>query len=250
MSRGSRALAATGFALLGVLAFTPTAHADPDPVQVNTGTGWVHDSLTPLFDVSRVFPGWTSTRTLALRNNTADAARLAVSATDIVDRENGCNHPEALVDPTCGANQGELGHEMNIDVYVDAEGDGSFPSSPTWSGNLYDLADPVLVDGAVPAQGVVGLRLTAELPLSSGNETQTDQLGFGFRMSLEGDGSSATVAVQGAKHVRGAGGILQRLPLTGVNVDRWIKGGLWGTLGGIWLLVVIGTARRSVAGQF
>ena len=204
---------------------------------------------------------------------------LALSATDIVEDENGCNGPEAVVDSTCGADQGELGHELELSVYLDPENDGIFEATPRWSGTLHDLASPATLLNGLGGGGVVGLKIVIALPGPSGNETQTDDVDFSFRLTLAGVGEPSTTGTTGGSGVPSTGpgagtttpqgpgsvevppgpgsvvvkgikatrhphpGVLHditsQLPFTGTPLERLVAGGLW--------LVIVGTALSMLA---
>jgi len=189
--RPLRTLLSSLLLLGGGLAFVTAAPASADSwhLSINTGSGWVHDSGAPLFDITRFAPGLSQSSTMQVRNDSPDAADLSLSADNIVELENGCMHSEAVVDTTCGPTQGELGHELIFSVYADPEDDGSYETTPRWTGTLYDLANPVGLLTDLPSAGVVGLRIDMTLPMSSGNETQTDDVDFSFRLTLSGPGS-------------------------------------------------------------
>jgi hypothetical protein len=246
-SRRLAALAAVGAALAVGWPASVAAAANRS-ISIDLGHGWVHDSATPLFDFDRIAPGWTGERTLRVRNDGSGVATLALSAGDIVEAENGCNHPESVVDTSCGGDQGELGHQLQLTVYTDPDGDGVFDTTPAWTGGLYDLRRAAVLAGDVGAHAVTGVRLDATLPDASGNETQTDQVGFDVRLSLEGDTSSGTVEVKGTRTTRSPqhgllGGVTGMLPLTGSPTGRLLAGSLWLLLAG-GALALLGRARR------
>jgi hypothetical protein len=232
------------------------ANADTSDISINTGSGWVHDSTTPLFDVSRLAPGLGQTATLLVRNDTTSAGALALSATDITEYENGCMHSEAVVDTTCGPLEGELGHELLFSVYLDPENDGTFEPTPRWSGTLYDLATPPSLVTGLPGGRVAGLRVDMTLPSSSGNETQTDNVDFAFRLTLAGAGlpastgtSAGSVDVKGIKVTRDPQtGVLHditsQLPFTGTPADRLVAAALWMLVAGAALTLLGATRRR------
>src|SRR4051794_2972490 len=118
------------------------ASAATEFISINTGSGWTHDSVTPLFTVDKLAPGDSRTASLQVRNDSSDSAALSLSSADLVEFENGCMHSEAVIDTTCGATQGELGHQLVFGVYLDPENDGSYEATPAWTGTLYDLASP------------------------------------------------------------------------------------------------------------
>lgn len=186
---------------------SPAAHAADDPISINLGNGWVHDSAAPLFHEARIVPGWSTTRTLLVRNNTDAPMALGISAADIVDSENGCTHAESIVDNTCGSgpDQGELGREMIVSVFVDPTNTGSVTAAPTWTGTLRGLLQVAALDSSVPAHAISGVRITTQLPWTSGNETQTDSVSFGLRLDAEDAGGvTLATAVLGQTFAQGA----------------------------------------------
>jgi hypothetical protein len=276
MSRWSRAAAVFTAAGLSAVILPMDAHADTSSISVNTGSGWVHDSTTPLFDISKIAPGSSRSATLQVRNDSSDPAQLSLSATGIVEDENGCMHSEAFVDSTCGAFEGELGHELVFSVYLDPENDGTYQVTPAWTGTLYDLASPTALLAALPGGSVAGMRVDMTLPSSSGNETQTDQVGFALRLTLAGAGSpnapgstsglgsSAgsepattpngpdSVEVKGISVTRQLHhGVLHditnQLPFTGTPAERLVAGALWLIIAGTALSLLATTRRRRTA---
>ena len=237
MSRLIRA----ALALSGTLAFAlPAASAgaastvtDPGHVSINTGTGWTRDPSTPLFDFSRISPGWTASATLGVRNDSRANAALTLRTTGVNDDENGCNHPESFVDTTCtGKNAGELGAEIVLRVFGDSDNDGTFDNTPTWTGNIRDLEGAGSL-GELGAGVAHNYKIDAELPYSSGNETQTDKVSFDLVVSLDGAG----VEVEGTKTTRSTGSgtirqVIDRLPLTGTPAERLVAASLWLILAG------------------
>jgi hypothetical protein len=276
MSRPPRVvLAGLAAAFVAVVPAT-AAQAVTQDLSINLGSGWVHDSSTPLFAVAGFAPGFSQTRTLLVRNDTTDLGELALSADDIVEFENGCVHSEAFVDATCGATDGELGKELLFSVYVDPENDGTFQPAPTWAGTLYDLASPASLLASIPGGGIVGLKVDMTLPSSSGNETQTDDVDFSFRLTLTGAGSPGSpgttsgsgpsagsgsdstpqgpgsVEVKGVKvtrhqHSNVLHDITGQLPFTGTPTERLVAGALWLLVAGTALSLLAATRRRRLA---
>lgn len=213
-----RSLALFGAAAAVVVMVPAGAHAASNPISINLGNGWVHDSSAPLFTDTHIAPGWSAAKALEVRNNTDASMTLGISAADIVDDENGCMHSEAVVDHTCGTgpDQGELGHEMIFSVYLDPSDTGTYSSAPAWTGTLYDIQSAAVLSSSVPSHGVWGLRITVELPKTSGNETQTDSVGYSLRLDGDGTGSTdLTTSVLGETFTKSGGGD----PNTGIHVS-------------------------------
>jgi hypothetical protein len=247
-------LAATLAAAAAIAVGTTTiAHADSGYVQIKSGTEWARDATAPLFDVSHIYPGWTGSADLAIRNDTDDSATFAVTAVDIVDLENGCMHSEAVVDATCGPDEGELSRQLQLSAFLDPDDDGTFEATPRWTGTLADLTTAAVLTDDLAPHAVVGLRMDATLPTTSGNETQTDLIDFDLRLDLAGTGSAATTRVEGARHTRQQpgtgvlGDVTDSLPFTGSPAERLVAGGLWLTILGACALMLARTRRRRLA---
>lgn len=247
-----RALFAVALSAVTVVALPVSAHADAGGISVNTGHGWGHDSTAPLLDASRIAPGWSASYPLQVRNDTDGPATFTIGAADLIDLENGCTHAEAAVDSTCGANQGELGHALVFSVFVDPHDDGQFESQPAWTGTLYDIITPAAIAANVPADAVWGVRIDAQLPFASGNETQSDQVGFSLRLGLQGEGSADAVEVLGTKVTRQPGqpvlgSMANGLPFTGSFLQQMTAAALWLILAGCFALLVTRSRRGSLA---
>jgi hypothetical protein len=175
-----------------------------------------------------------------VRNDGGETSSLRLTSTAVVDDENGCNRPESLVDATCsGDNTGELGREMTFTVSASAD-----PQSPLWGGTLYDLEHGVVLDSGVAPDQVDDFIIKAELPASSGNETQTDRLAFTLVIGLNG---APGVAVEGTKITRNPPSTLDQiashLPFTGSPAMRLAAAGLSLLLAGT-ALILLATQRR------
>jgi hypothetical protein len=242
MSRTARITAA--LAAAAAFSVPVAAHAADNRISVNTGSGWTHDAGEPLLDVTHIFPGWSQSRELQVRNDGTSAATLSMIVTNIDDAENGCNHPESFVDTTCGSDGGEPSGQLQLTVYVDPEDDGTFETEPVWSGTPADLSTAALLADEMDTDEALGLRVDASLPYESGNETQTDQVAFDLQLSLEGD----TVVVEGARHTREpergvVGTVVDHLPFTGSPTGRLAAGAGWLVGAGV-LLTMLARRRR------
>ena len=287
-----RRLLSTAMAAVALAMAAPpvSAYADANDLSVNRGAGWTRDSTTPLFDAIRpIAPGYSESKTLLVRNDAADPGDLSLFASDIVEYENGCMHSEAVVDSTCGPTQGELGKELIFSVFLDPENDGSYQTTSTWTGTLYGLTRPISLLANLPGGGIAGLKIVMSLPFSSGNETQTDNVDFSFRLTLAGAGDLGTpgqqgtpggpgdtgqtsgsgpsagsgpeitpqgpgsVEVKGIKVTKHGGGVLHditsQLPFTGSATERLVAGALWLLVAGTALSLLAATRRRRPIGD-
>lgn len=115
-------------------------------------------------------------------NNTGSLpGRLYFSLDNVVNNENGCNEPEAIVDTTCdnpGAEQGELGNVVVAKVFLDnVEKASANLTSATSSqiGDTWASSDAMII----PAGGSVEVKMTWATDQDAyGNEIQSDSLSF------------------------------------------------------------------------
>jgi hypothetical protein len=186
---GANALVAGALGVSLALALLPIrpAAAQLDPIKVEVVGGGT------LFDTDGMYPGFQMTDEMRITNNTGDAGAIRLRILDLVSDDNGCNTPEARVDTTCGDGEGELAEQVLLDVQrVDA------------GGNVVVLAPTILEDVGEVSLGVIepgvtiAYHLTWELPITSGNETQTDSLSFDVEIagfSLVGAPAASGVGV-------------------------------------------------------
>ena len=277
MNRLKLAVTGAAVALMTILP-SALAHAGSASLLINTGGGWVQGSTTPLFSIGQIVPGWSQTQTFEIRSTASSSGALYLGANNIVEVENGCTPDEALVDKTCGPDDGELGHDLSFSVYLDPENDGTFEATPAWTGSLYDIASPLVLSTDMAAGSTWGIRIDASLPRSTGNAAQSDQVGFDFALTLTGEGagqpsgggSSAggpstgpgtpttpqgpgSVEVKGIKVIRHphpsvVHAIINDLPFTGTDAERLVEASLWLLIVGTSLtLLALGRRRRSAA---
>lgn len=271
-----RKLAAAGVAAaVALLPTAPAAIAAPPGLSINTGSGWTQGSTTPLFSIGKIVPGWSDTEGFEIRNDTTSSGVLYLAANNIVEAENGCTPDESLVDTTCGANEGELGQYLQFRLFLDPENDGTFEATPAWTGTLGDIATPIVLSSNMPAGGTWGIRVEAALPIATGNQTQSDQVGFDFALTLTGAGTSGSsgdssgsgpstgpgsqttpqgpgsVEVKGIKVSRADPGLLHditsSLPFTGGPVERLLAGAVWLLVAGTALSMLAAARRRGRA---
>ena len=273
-ARLAHSLAALAVAASGVA--STAAFADGPALLINTGSGWVQTSAAPLFSVGQIVPGWAQTSTFEIRSTASSAGALYLAANDITEYENGCTPPEALVDTTCGPTQGELGHDLRFSVFLDPQNDGTFQAVPAWNGSLYDITTPILLSGDMPAGGTWGVRVDASLPITTGNETQSDRVDFDFALTLSGEGAGSSnggsagsspstgpetqaptgpgsVEVKGIKVTKPQHGLLPamtgELPFTGASADGLLTTALWlAAAGSVICVVTRARRRRRLAG--
>ncbi len=165
------------------------------------GLGFRSGPFDPLLLTNNLAPGDSATAVVGVRwsgdslrapqsrNDGGPAGDLTLRFLQILDLETDCSLAEAPVDPTCGTGPGELGEDVRIDITVDLDDDADHDEfvSSLFTGTVADLADGIGLGGAIADGEEWFFRLTAELPLSSGNETMTDSLAFDLEWQMAGD---------------------------------------------------------------
>lgn len=139
----------------------------------------------------------SGTKTWTINNTGSVPGNLTMQVTNVVNNENGCNEPEALVDTTCddpGADQGELGGVIATSVDLDTDAAGPNAATTVINSDLATAdAGQYLTQWTANAGTVTipaGGSLTVTMdwsndPASYGNEIQSDSLEFDVQFDLE-----------------------------------------------------------------
>jgi hypothetical protein len=153
------------------------------------GLGFRNGPFDPLLLTDGLAPGDSGTAVVGVRSDGGPASDLSLRFLQIADLDPECSPAEAPVDASCGTGPGELGEDVIFDISADLdddEDDDEF-GSPVFSGTVGDLADGIPLGGSLVAGEEWFFRVTARLPLSSGNETMTDSLAFDLEWRISGD---------------------------------------------------------------
>jgi hypothetical protein len=168
------AAAACGAALS--LAGAQSAHASPGGVEVEVnGTNPSDAAFTatpasPMLSVSGLVPGSTTSGVAGVWNMTSSPASITLQMVD----------PISVAPPA-----GELANELVFSIAESSNGTTD-PYVTVWSGSAANLQAGVEAIAALPANGKEWLRLSALLPLGSGNETEGNSYTFGLAVVLTG----------------------------------------------------------------
>lgn len=191
--RITRVLVGAGLAcVLAALLVPGAAAANGGGVMVSVnGAPFTASSSRPLFDTAQLAPGMTAEATLGVRNGLHEPARLRLRVHDLRDDDNGCAGPERRVDTTCGPGAGELGGALQVRVLV-TRGD---TTGVAWHGTLRDLVRGIDTGVVVRADGQGRIRMTARVPSAAGAAVESDTVGFGLRVVLQGAAGSARAEV-------------------------------------------------------
>lgn len=155
------------------------------------GQGFVHTSTTPLLDATRMAPGYSTSGSVDVENNSKGSAALSVRAVHVIEDDNGCDHAEvAAGDTTCGRSGGELGRWLHVSILRRQGGN----LEPLWSGTFAALTAGVRLPGPIAAGSVWPLRMTVALPYAADNTTQTDRVFFDLRWTAQGGGGRCSYA--------------------------------------------------------
>lgn len=128
-------------------------------------------------------------KTWTITNEGSLPGRLFFRLADLVNNENGCNEPEAIVDATCtnpGPGEGELGGVITVNVYVDdvlqASSTLATADQDTIGTAWTTTITPIIIPG--------GQSKTVKIDWATGqdaygNEIQSDSLTFNAVFDLE-----------------------------------------------------------------
>jgi hypothetical protein len=171
--------------LLAALAMVPLAFASIGTTSATEPeeAGWLTPSSSPLVDVTALIPGASTSAGFEVRNPRQQPVTASVRLVGLTSDDNGCNHPETLAgDTTCGAGGGELQDDLVFRLLaVDGEDRRSIGE-----GVLSALEGQLVSDDVALAVGASRAYVVEyELPASSPNITQTDQLGFDIEVTIE-----------------------------------------------------------------
>jgi hypothetical protein len=165
------------------------------------GAGFADGPFGPILDTTLLAPGSSVSADVDALNSDGPPGRLSLRALDIADLESACSPAESSVDTTCGSGPGELRDVLRFDILADSDGDGAADDFEpvVVDATIDELAGGLpLVDRDMEPGDIWTFRLTARLPVTSGNETMTDRLDFQFRWTLsEADGAGSSDVVTG-----------------------------------------------------
>lgn len=134
-------------------------------------------------------------KTWTIVNTGTVPGELTLKMNDLVNNDNGCNEPEAIVDTTCGnpgPNEGELGTNMAATILLDPDATGPADASTVVSTTLAtdnqgEFATQWANAGVVtiPAGGQATVTMNwATDPENYTNVIQSDSLAFGLQFDL------------------------------------------------------------------
>lgn len=135
----------------------------------------------------------SGTRTWTINNSGSLPGTLSFSVIDLINFENGCNEPEAIVDETCanpGPGEGELGDAISTTVVLnDGTTTTTVVNSDLATANASQYASQWNTNAAetvIPAGGNVTVTMNWSTdPESYGNEIQSDSLTYNVQFDLE-----------------------------------------------------------------
>jgi len=121
-------------------------------------------------------------------NNTGSLpGRIYFKLDNIINYENGCNEPEAIVDATCadpGLGEGEMGSVVTVHAYLDGVEKAS-STLATADQDVIGDAWTALPSMVIPAGGSVQIMLDwATSQADYGNEIQSDSIAFDVGFDL------------------------------------------------------------------
>jgi hypothetical protein len=234
MTPVARALAACAAAIL--VAPVATRPASATPV---APTRWVVvEGDAPLFDLRDLAPGGRGSARITVTNPADDPMHVRFAVTGLDDGDNGCTEPEAAAgDTTCGADGGELQHDLRLAVLT-ADVAGTPATTPLHIATVARWAERSVRDPDPLAPGATRrYELAYELPTAAGNVVQSDVVAFAVAVSLAPDSAAAE-----ATHLVV---VPATSPLVGTGWPTGLSLAVAGVLvaAGLLLLVVAGAVR-------
>lgn len=179
---------------VGLSRTTPADAATGLLLSLDQGQTWIDEVTEPILPEDELLnPGEAMSAVVGVRNATGGPLRLSLQARDI---ENG----------------GELGDHLRFTVTRDPERDGTFESTPVFSGTLAELGQGTpLADAEMPDGTDWDYRVEVALDEDAGNDVAGDEVSFTFAWrGTADDGTSETVnspAVPGGGETAGGGDI-------------------------------------------
>jgi hypothetical protein len=244
--RAGLALIAAAAAVLGAgLLGTGSAGASaPSHLRIDivgSGDGFTATPSVPLLVTDGFTPGASASGTMGVRSDSASATDLYLRLIGVTDDDNGCTAAEATVDRSCGPGQGDLGRELVFRITVATSEHGRY--LPQWTGTGTQLAQGVPVAQAVAAKHAQWVRLSVQLPVAAGNDTQTDTFGFAVRVTAQDSSGVEGISIgRGGAVAPAAGGHSPLgLAFTGAQLGVLTAAGLLLLTAGI----VLGFGARS-----
>lgn len=139
------------------------------------------------FTVDNVKPGDTGSGIWVINNVGTIDGFVDLESISQVNDDNGCNEPETEDgDTTCGAGQGDLGVNLNIDLFVDADNNGikGAGEATIYNGAVSGLAANYEQNLSLGASETNYVTLNWAVPTTAGNEIQSDSLVLNLTFEL------------------------------------------------------------------
>jgi len=200
-------------------------------------SSWIDlPAARPLFDLTTIVPGDSNSIMLTVTNPQAFPATFSIAVVGLTDDDNGCVAPEAQMgDTTCGAGGGELQSALRMTLsQVGTDAPATSGTVAAWAAR--PAIDPVDLRGFE----VRFYRLGYELPVSSSNLPQSDQVSFQLELRLDQSSEAATADPPPVVVVASEA----PLPGTGTDSQAMIVTASAVTLAGIWLCTLALARRR------
>ncbi len=140
------------------------------------------------FTVANTVPGASGTGTYILNNVGNINGFIDLENISVTDDDNGCNSAEtAAGDITCGPGGGELGANINVDLFVDANNNGIFDGGDTtiYTGStLSGIALNYPLNLPLNAAATTYITLNWNIPTSVGKIIQSDSSSLNLSFEL------------------------------------------------------------------
>jgi hypothetical protein len=179
------AAAALMSALVIAVGLAAPAQADDGALRIDVpgdGLGFVRSSTVPILHDLRLAPGYSTSGTFEVLDDSAYDVALELRTTGVVQAEGDCLRQEvAAGDTSCTGSGGELGDWLEVTVSkVTDSGDQEL-----WNGPFGALADGIALEPSLAAGEVATLRIAVTLPRAATNDTMSDSVSFGLRLDAQ-----------------------------------------------------------------
>jgi len=232
--------------LLGLLIPSVAAAAGSTHIRVHIvgqGGGFTTHPTGGLLDAAGLVPGGSASGTVGVRSDAVGSSDLYLRLVDVSNDDNGCTVAERSVDHTCGSNQGDLAAALRFTLAVASTEHG--PYIQNWTGHAAQLERGVAVTRGVASGTPRWVRVTANLPFASGNQTQTDTFGFAVRVEAQSSSGVEGIQIGGDGAVTPSSHGALSLAFTGTQLGYLVLAGVLLVLAGLVLAFGVTRTRKQ-----
>lgn len=140
------------------------------------------------FTITNAKPGDLGTGVWTVYNAGSIDGYIDIHSIALTNDDNTCTEPESTDgDNTCGVGGGELSANMNVNLFIDVDGDGIFDAgddTTIYSGLLSGISADYNQNIVLAASATKYISMNWEIPAATGNVIQSDSLTMGMTFEL------------------------------------------------------------------